>query len=1019
MLKKAVIVLLIGLSVFTVMHFVSSQTRLFLGIERGLLNGLFFMREPDVNESNPLVSNEVILLGFDEDAIASIGKWPWKRYVHAQMLDNLEKFSPRTVLFDVVFVKNEAVPPFLSEKLTPEPDLLKKVETAFNEMDEVFAEALEKHDNVFLDMQLVEHPRPDLPKAYLNRVLFNEEVLKDYSKPLKNNSSLVLFHSLEPVLSEFISNSHPAIVNVLPDDDGLTRMFPLYYTYKMSDGMVRNLFTATLALVKRYYRVTHENLSIQRDKVVLSSAKIPILDPFTHQLDLFENDFQWLKRKILNPVPPDGYAYNQNLFKLLLNRLRMETEFDEKAPFFPLHVLKKTGGFEILEGWEIFDAAQKGGANTIHLVVYETGTIEIKTPIPGFGYINYSGTEKRYVIDKQTGMPVMFNTIPTDSYGNVYNMPFLPEIPTLDASGRMEAGYDSRALEKWFFTFCEERSYRIYNQAARDLGDEVQDDLRLRDYLNRHFEEGKYFFYSYYFMGANAAPGMLRTLIDQYPDFGKEVGQDPADYLSEKLVVLALMDAYAKQFKRYYNKFVFAGATARILGDIQQTPYGAMNGINTLINSFNTVITRNELTLSADIPNFDLLLLLGLCLFCSLVYGFTSIRTSSAIFITLLLGTLVFSFALFSISNLVLTTTPLVFSNIMVFGGIIVFKILTEQKDKKFLKKTFSSYLAPEIIDEMYKNKTMPTLGGEARPITAYFTDIQGFSTFSEKLTADQLVELINEYLSAMTDILINEMGTLDKYEGDAIIAFFGAPMAVPDHSLRACRVAVAMQQKLRDLCLKWRDEKQNPHDPDRNTKELSPEEWRPGDKWPVIVHGMKMRIGINTGEIVVGNMGSAMRMNYTMMGDPVNLAARLEEAGKQYGVYILVSEDTLQGEITDEHGNTKQIFDMVEVRFIDTIAVMGKSEPVRVYELCAMKDGLTAKEKDLIRIFNLGIAHYLEMAWDQAIARFEEALKLERIPDGKTTPSQVYIDRCLAYKEKPPVTLGEKWDCVCRLTKK
>ncbi len=1019
MLKKAVIVLLIGLSVFTVVHFIASQPLLFLGIERSLLNGLFFMREPDVHEPNPLVSHEVMLLGFDEDSIASIGKWPWKRDVHAQMLDNLEQFSPRTVMFDVVFVKNETVPPFLSKKLTPAPELLQKVEKAFSEMDQAFSEALKKYDNVFLDVQLVEHPRRDLPKIYLNRILFNEDILKDHSLPLKNNRSLLVFHSLEPVLSEFISSARPAIVNVLPDDDGVTRMFPLYYTYKMSDGTARNLFTATLALVKRYYRVSNENVSINHDKIVLSSAKIPILNPLTHQLKLFEKDFKWLRNKILNPIPPEGYPYNQNLFQLHLNRLRMETEPHEKGTSFPLHVLKETGGFEILNGWEIFDAAQKGEANKILLVVYERGTIEIQTPLPGFAYINYAGTEKRYFIEPQTGAPEMFNTVPTKSYHNIYAMGSLPEIPALDSSGRMKADYDTRALEKWFFAFCEEMSHQIYNQATRDLGDEAQDDARLREYLNHHPEKGKYFFYSYYFMSANAPPGMLRTLMDQYSDFGMEAGQEPADFLSEKWVVPALMDAYTEQFQRYYNKFVFTGATARILGDIQQTPYGAMNGINTLINSFNTVITQNELTRSADVPHFDLWMLLGLCLFCCLIYGFTRIRISSLIFITLLLGTFIFSFALFSFSNLFLTTTPLVFSNILVFGGIIVFKVLTEQKDKKFLKTTFSSYLAPEIIDEMYKNKTMPTLGGEARPITAYFTDIQGFSTFSEKLTADQLVELINEYLSVMTDILINEMGTLDKYEGDAIIAFFGAPMAVPDHALRACRVAVAMQQELTGLCEKWRNEKQNPHDPDRNTKGLTAKEWAPGDKWPLIVHGMKMRIGINTGEIVVGNMGSAMRMNYTMMGDPVNLAARLEEAGKQYGVYILVSEAALQGEVIDEGGSTNRVFDMVEVRFIDTIAVMGKSEPVRVYELCAMKDGLTPGEQTLLKVFDQGMTYYLSMAWDQAISRFEEALKMERIPHGKTTPSRVYIGRCRAYKEDPPEAPGGKWDGVYRLTKK
>ncbi len=1019
MFRKTIIVLVIGLSVFAVMHFISSQTRLFLGIERNLLNGLFFLREPDVHETNPFVSPEVILLGFDEDAIAAIGKWPWKRDVHAQMLENVEKFSPRTVFFDVVFIKNETIPPFLSKKLNPEPELLQKVEKAFGEMDLAFSEALEKYDNVFLDMQLVEHQRPDLPKEYLSRILFNEQILKEYSLPLRDNQSLLVFHSLEPVVSEFISNAHPAIVNILADDDDVTRIFPLYYTYRMSDGATRNLFTATLLLAKRYYRVNNENISITPDRILLSDAKVPILEPLTHQLEVSIKDFNWLKRKILNPVPPETYRYNRNLFHLLVNRLNMRTSSDEKVPAFPIHVLRETGGFQILDGWEIFHAAKKANAHKIRLVIYERGTVEIKTPVTGFAHINYSGTEKRYAMDQETGVPIGHTTVPTKSYGTIYALESLPEIPLLSASNQISEGYDTRDLEKWYMAFCEKQSYRAYQQAARDLGDGVQDEFRLQDYLNEHSETGKYFFYSYYFMNVDTPPGMLRTLIEQYPDFGFDAGQDEEDYLTDARVVQDLMNVYMEKFDLFYNKFVFAGATARILGDIQQTPYGAMNGINTLINSFSTIITQNQLTFSAHIPNLDWMILLGICLICSITYGFTSIRTGSVIFILLILGTLIAGFALFSLKNLVLTTTPLVFSNVLIFGGIVVLKILTEQKDKKFLKSTFSSYLAPEIIDEMYRNKTMPTLGGEARPITAYFTDIQSFSTFSEKLTADQLVELINEYLSAMTDILINDMGTLDKYEGDAIIAFFGAPMEVADHPLRACRVAVSMQQKLIELREKWKKEKQDPHEPERNTKGLAATEWRPGDRWPLIVHDMKMRIGVNTGEIVVGNMGSAMRMNYTMMGDSVNLAARLEEAGKQYGVYILVSEDTLRWETSDDHGEPKQVFDMVEARFIDNIAVVGKSEPVRVYELCAMKGDLTQKEKELIALFDLGMGHYLEMEWEQAIEYFEKSQEIERIPDGKTTPSQVFIDRCKAYQGIPPVPPGEIWDGVCRLTKK
>jgi len=241
----------------------------------------------------------------------------------------------------------------------------------------------------------------------------------------------------------------------------------------------------------------------------------------------------------------------------------------------------------------------------------------------------------------------------------------------------------------------------------------------------------------------------------------------------------------------------------------------------------------------------------------------------------------------------------------------------------------------------------------------------------------------------------------------------------LPDHAFRACKVAISMQQSLSDLREKWRYERQEPGDPDRNTNGLPDEEWRPGDKWPLIVHGMKMRIGINSGEIVVGNMGSAMRMNYTMMGDAVNLAARLEAVGKQYGVYVIASEATLQEEVIDRDGKKKRVLDMMEVRYIDTIAVAGKSIPVRAYELCALKGDLSDREKVLIEKFDQGIAHYLEMNWEQAIPFFEETLKIERFPDAKITPSKLYIDRCRAYMENPPVSPGEGWDCVCRLTEK
>jgi adenylate cyclase len=178
------------------------------------------------------------------------------------------------------------------------------------------------------------------------------------------------------------------------------------------------------------------------------------------------------------------------------------------------------------------------------------------------------------------------------------------------------------------------------------------------------------------------------------------------------------------------------------------------------------------------------------------------------------------------------------------------------------------------------------------------------------------------------------------------------------------------------------------------------------------------MRIGINTGEIVVGNMGSTMRMNYTMMGDAVNLAARLEAAAKQYGLYTLVSHYTLDTPVPTET-SPRPLRELVETRLIDNITVVGRSEPVKVYELCALKGGLTPEEAQLFETFETGLDHYLRMEWDQAIELFRKARTIERFPENKVTPSDIYIQRCAAYKKAPPVKPGEDWDGVHRLTAK
>ncbi len=314
-------------------------------------------------------------------------------------------------------------------------------------------------------------------------------------------------------------------------------------------------------------------------------------------------------------------------------------------------------------------------------------------------------------------------------------------------------------------------------------------------------------------------------------------------------------------------------------------------------------------------------------------------------------------------------------------------RYVLEEKQRIFLQKSFKTYISPELIDQMVESGKFPELGGEVREITAFFTDIQGFSTFSEKIGSPaRLVELINEYLSAMTRILTDNQGTLDKYIGDAIVAMFGAPVAVDDHARRAMLSAVLMQERLAELRKKWHDE---------------------GDKWPQIVHHMRMRIGLNTGLIVTGNMGSDLRMNYTMMGDDVNLAARLESASKQYGVFILASDATLSaagpGFLSRE---------------IDRVRVVGKTEPVTIHEILCLIQGAPAKWIECVQKFEAARAHYVAGDFQQARDGFLAALELEPWygePGVKSCPSKIFASRSEHFLANPP----KDWDAVFTATEK
>ncbi len=342
-------------------------------------------------------------------------------------------------------------------------------------------------------------------------------------------------------------------------------------------------------------------------------------------------------------------------------------------------------------------------------------------------------------------------------------------------------------------------------------------------------------------------------------------------------------------------------------------------------------------------------------------------------FLVLLLASGVGFFLITGIYLNLLTPVLSVFFTII---ALTFFKFLILEKEKSFLRNAFSHYLSTDVINELISDPDKLNLGGEKKNLTAIFTDVRGFSTISEDLDPTDLVKLLNSYLTEMSNIILDLRGTIDKYEGDAIISFFGAPVEYSDHAKNACLAAVRMKKMEKSLNEHFLNEKISPT--------------------PLLT-----RMGINTGEMVVGNMGTSRKMDYTIMGNSVNLAARLEGVNKQYGTWILISEDTYS-----EGGAG------FTVRKLDRVRVVGIQKPVRLYELIDEKSSTESNVKEALEVFHNGLELFEQKKWDDAQNSFKEVLKII-LDDG---PSGVYLKRCRDYKRKPP---AETWDGVFNLAVK
>jgi adenylate cyclase len=439
-----------------------------------------------------------------------------------------------------------------------------------------------------------------------------------------------------------------------------------------------------------------------------------------------------------------------------------------------------------------------------------------------------------------------------------------------------------------------------------------------------------------------------------------------------------VLDAFVKKdaaaLAIFKEAIVFIGPTARSIGDHNPTPLADISP-NCFVHANVYDQIKSDKYISAAPLNSQLLLLIIMALVVSIAAILLKLRWSFPVGVIFIAGYLWIAYSSFVNTGVVYHIVEPMFTLFFCFASTMAYNAATEGRQKAQIKGMFEKYVDKAVVKQILDNPSLVKLGGEERELTTLFADIEGFTSMAEKMGPQNTVGMLNSYLTEMTNIIIENGGTIDKYIGDAIMSFWGAPLSDSDQAYNSCAAAINMQRKLTALHTKW------------------------------IHYGrpvVNQRIGINTGRAVVGNMGAESRLNYTAIGDAVNLAARLEGVNKEYGTRLLMSEYTY-----------RKVHDIVLSREMDLVVVMGKSEPVRIYELIALADEVqTDATKKFLQYYHEGLEAYKKRAWKSAIDQFQQALAIRR----DDIVSNLYIQRATMFMDSPP---PDNWNGVFIMTKK
>jgi adenylate cyclase len=426
----------------------------------------------------------------------------------------------------------------------------------------------------------------------------------------------------------------------------------------------------------------------------------------------------------------------------------------------------------------------------------------------------------------------------------------------------------------------------------------------------------------------------------------------------------------------FAGKIVLVGATAVGTHDLRATPFSPVHpGTEIHANVIDNILSGRLLERPQWWKILDLLAVVLLTVFVGVVIPRMGALRGLVVQSTLFGGYALFAVWLFAAFGVWISMVHPLLAISVNYTGLTTYRYLTEERERRKIKSTFSQYVAPVVVEEMLKNPQALRLGGEEKDLTVLFSDLEGFTTYTERHTPREMIEILSEYYGRVTEQVFAHEGTLKEYVGDELMAFFGAPFDQPDHAERACRAALGMRDTRLALNAEW--------------AHLG----RPQ---------LRARTGVNSGPMLVGNLGSKYRFAYGVLGDQVNLGSRLEGLNRVYGTEILIGENT-----------AALVADKFVLRELDAVRAKGKTQAIRVHELVAVtRTSLPRGQETALALYATGLDAYRAQRWHDALALFEEALSAWP-EDG---PSRAMAERCRAYGNAPPL---EHWDGVYEQTLK